>query len=179
MRVVLWAAFAVACGSSSSQALVLTGPDAVVVTELGPVAAPTVALSDGSAPVGVSYVVSQPAVLSVDASGAVTALGPGKADVQASWSGQTVQYTVTVDVPLMLRFVSPPATLPVGGRDVLHVEALLSGANVDPGELAWSSSDTAVLTVTDAGQVEGVSPGIAYVTSRSGTAEAMLELRVE
>jgi uncharacterized protein YjdB len=177
----LWAAavLSVGCGSSTPQQLVLTGPERVIVTELGPVPTPDVALDDGTAPEGGAWRSSDEGVATVAGDGRVQAVGPGETEVVATWQDQSVSYVVAVDVPLLLRFVEPPETLAVGDTKGLHVEALLSGENVDPGELAWSSSHPEIATVTATGQATGVAPGVAWVSARAGSAEATLELRVQ
>lgn len=73
--------------------------------------------------------------------------------------------------------------VPRGGSKTLALEVLDVNGNIiswmDEGlDVAWSSSDAAVLTVDSEGVISGISRGSATVTARSGTDMAELTLTV-
>jgi hypothetical protein len=168
------AAFA-ACGDNRE--LVLEGPAEVTVRALGPVEGPRAVLSDGTSPDPLAITVDPPTV-AVEEGGVVQAVGPGTATVTAAWSGKTVTWSVKVDPPVSLRIVDPPATLVVGQRQPLHVEARMGTKNVDPGEILWASSTPDVLELSPGGEALAKSPGTAYATVQRGESEAMVEIVV-
>lgn len=166
-----------ACTMGDTRQLVLDGPPSLRTDALGPVTGPVAMLSDGSPAEGLQVAAEPGSVATVDGT-TVTAVGAGEATVTASWQGQSVQWTLVVDPAVQLRLVSPPATLTVGQRQPIHLEARMGDAVVDPGEVSWQSSDAAVLTVSAAGEAVGVAPGTAYVVVTRGASEAMAEVQV-
>jgi len=166
-----------ACSFGESRELVLDGPPKVSTDTLGPVDGPTVLLSDGSAPKGLTWSVAPDRVATVQ-DGAVTAVAPGEATVTAGWNGQEVSWTLVVDPAVRLRLLSPPAQLQVGQRQPLHLEARMGDKVVDPGQVSWRSSATDVLTVSPAGEVQAVAAGTSYVIVTRGSSEAMAEIQV-
>jgi serine/threonine protein kinase len=81
---------------------------------------------------------------------------------------------------VMLTISPPAATLFAGG--VLELKASVSLENGDtlPGAgVRWSSSDPAIVTVTDGGTIRGVTPGTAMVRAAVGAAVMDAVIRVD
>lgn len=166
-----------ACSTTDTRALVVDGPAQVRVDHLGPVEGPAVQLSDGTAAEGLTWTVSPETVAVRDGDG-VRAVGPGEATIEATWNEQRVTWTLVVDPRVSLNLVHPPATLAVGDRRPLHVEARIGDTNTDPGALSWRSTAPEVATVSEAGEVVAVAPGTTYVVVTHGESEAMAEIQV-
>ena len=103
---------------------------------------------------------SAPAVASVDASGLVTALAPGKAVISAyTTQGETLTCTVTVTSEI------GKVTL---DADVLLLHSIGSQQDLIPAvALQWTSSDPSVAVVDADGTVTAVADGKAIVTVRT------------
>jgi len=168
---------ALACAPGERERLTLEGPTQVTVETLGPVEGPRAVLTNGEAAEGVLWEVGATDVAKVK-DGRVTAVGPGETKVTGTWQDQVVEWVLEVKPVVVLRFVDPPKEVKVGERVPLGVEARVGDATVVTNDLTWSSEPPAVARVNGAGEVEGLTPGIAYVTVSGGKAEAMLELAV-
>ena len=123
-------------------------------------------------------------VVTVDASGLVTAVGRGSASVAATTGEVSGGATVTVEQRPFEVKVSPGAdTLVALGDTVrLSVEALdANGHAVADVEFAWSSADESVVTVDATGLATAVGNGTtsvaASVESVTGTAEVTVDQR--
>jgi uncharacterized protein YjdB len=127
-----------------------------------------------------SWASSSGAVASVDPTGQVTGVAAGTATVTASSGGKSASASVSVSAPapapVATVTVSPnPASVPTGSSMALTVVLRDASGNLLTGRsVTWSSSNTAVATVSAAGSVTGVAAGTATVTAtsegRSGTA---------
>jgi len=108
---------------------------------------------------------SDSAVASVSSSGLVTARGGGTATITATTAegGKTAAVTVTVTVPVSSVSLPATASVPVAGTTRL-VAAVSPSAATDKA-VSWSSSNTAVATVSSAGLVTGRRVGTATVTA--------------
>jgi len=178
MRVHWILAFAAfACTLGEKDQLSLEGPTRVTVETLGPVEGPHAVFTSGEAADGIVWQVSADDVAQIK-DGQVTAVGPGKTKIIGNWEDQVVEWVLEVKPVFVLRFVDPPLELKVGDKMPLRVEARVGAATVEPSDLIWSSEPAAVARVNGAGEVEGISPGVAYVTVSGGKTEAMLELMV-
>lgn len=177
----LWALwpFVVACGAAEldERQLTLEGPAHVKVTRLGPVEAPAVALSDGSAPDRLVWA-AQPESVAIVAGSNVEAVGPGTAVVTGTWRGQMVTWTLEVHPAVVLQFVDPPERITVGQRVPLKLIGRIGDETIDPGEVAWETSNDDVLAVAP-GQATAIHAGTAYVTAESKLgSRATLQLQV-
>ena len=120
-------------------------------------------------------------VATVNAAGLVTAAGNGTATITATAGGVSGTATVTVRQEVSTVAVSPAADTLVEG-DTLRLAAMASDANghAMAGEVfAWSSTDTLVARVDDAGLVAGVGAGEAQVTATSSGVTGSAALVVE
>ncbi|HEU0079256.1 MAG TPA: Ig-like domain-containing protein, partial [Longimicrobiaceae bacterium] len=113
------------------------------------------------------------------ADGTVTGVAAGSAVVTATAGGRSGTAAVSTGVPVGRIYVSPPweLTLAVGGTRQLGAELYQGGVGAQPQvegrrQVAWSSSDDRVVTVSAAGLVRGVGPGKATITAASEGATA-------
>jgi uncharacterized protein YjdB len=115
----------------------------------------------------VSWSSSNPAVANVDASGVVTGISEGVADITATTTdgGLTASCEVTVyNVAVSGVTVSPAtATLSLGSTTTLSATVL--PANATNKTVTWSSSSTGVATVSTSGVVTGMAAGTAVITA--------------
>lgn len=102
-------------------------------------------------------------------SGLVTGVAAGTATIVAidSLSGFAANTSVTVVIPVATLVVSPPATtLAIGGSQQLIASAFdVSGAPLTGRSVIWSSSNSAVASVSSLGLVTAVAPGTATITA--------------
>lgn len=118
------------------------------------------------------------AIASVNASGLVTGVAPGTASITATSEGVAGTATITV-VPIPVATVAvTPATssLPVGQTAQLTATASDASGNALSGRsITWTSSASAVATVSTTGVVTAVNEGSATITAtaegKSGTAQ--------
>lgn len=114
----------------------------------------------------VEYSSSSPAVATVNASGLVTGVAPGKAIITGTSGGKTGTADVTVtSIPVASVSVSPAnPTITLGRTINLTAQALGSNGQALTGRtIIWSSSAPGIATVTSNGIVGGVSVGSAVI----------------
>lgn len=124
---------------------------------------------DSGVGTSVSWRSSQPAIASVSTTGLVTALAAGRVEVTAQSTVDSTRQAAAVIVvlPRILGVSVTPSTAMI---DVAATTALMATITGDPGAspaVSWSSSDPLHATVSSAGVVTGVAPGIATITARS------------
>lgn len=116
----------------------------------------------------VTWSTSEAAVATVSATGIVTAVAPGAATVTATVEGKTAAVTITVSlVPVATVTVTPSTAILYLGQTVdLGATAKDSAGNTLTGRaIAWSSSNTAIATVSSTGIVTAVAAGSATITA--------------
>lgn len=127
---------------------------------------------------------SNNAIASVSSSGTVTGVATGNATITATIDGQAGSATVTVNAVAQGQVasvtVSPSsATVNVAWSTTLSATARDAGGNTVPGaQIAWTSSDPAVATVSN-GVVTGVAPGSVTITATSGGATGSAAITVQ
>ena len=126
----------------------------------------------------VTWSTSGPSVAAVDVSGLVTAAGNGSATVTATSGAASGSAAVTVAQEVTAVAVQP-ATDTLFAGDTLRLAASATDANgnvVEGASFLWTSADTAVARVDEAGLVTGIAPGRTAVLAMSGavTAEAQV-----
>ena len=128
----------------------------------------------------VTWSSSDDAIATVDGNGLVATAAVGEATITATSEGTSGSATITVlPVPVASVTVTPnPAQTQVAGTVQLTAELKDADDNVLDAAgrtITWSSSDDAVATVDDAGEVTGVALGMATITAtaegQSGTAD--------
>ena len=125
----------------------------------------------------VAWSSGNPAVATVSALGVVTAVTPGSATINAVVEGRTATATITVSaLPVVTVGVTPTsANLQVGQVQQLTASAYDASGNALTGRaVAWSSTNTAIATVTTQGAVTAIAPGsvniVATVEGKTATA---------
>ena len=114
-----------------------------------------------------SFSSSRPEVAAIDATGRIVAIRAGETIITATLDafGRTAQARVTVLGPALS--VAPGiVTLGVLGTQRLTATFARVPAHADRG-VVWSSSDTSIATVSEAGVVTGRRSGVTSVTGRS------------
>lgn len=111
-----------------------------------------------------------PQIASVDASGAVTAVSPGTTNITATVEGQSGNATVTV-LPFPVASVTlavTNASMRVGQVQIATATARDASGNALSGRtLTWSSSNSAVASVSPTGAITAVSVGAAAISVAS------------
>jgi uncharacterized protein YjdB len=122
-------------------------------------------------------------IASVNASGLVSAVSAGTANVIASSEGRTATTTVTVTaIPVASVTVSPPTSnLQSGGTVQLSAVTRDANNNILTGRVVtWASGSTAIATVTANGLVTAVGSGTTNITAtsegRTGSASVSVAL---
>jgi alpha-tubulin suppressor-like RCC1 family protein len=121
----------------------------------------------------ITWISTQPTVVSVDADGLATANTNGDARVVATSGTKSDTAFVSVSQQVASVSVTPQAdTLPAVGDTIRMVAALTdrAGASVEGHSANWISTDEAVVTVDSEGLVTAVSNGTATVIGTAGTA---------
>lgn len=112
---------------------------------------------------------SSDAVASVNGvTGMVTAVAPGVVTITATSEGKSDAATVTVSlVPVATVEVAPdPLALSVGqSTQLLSIARDASGSVLMGRATTWTSSNTAVATVSQEGVVQALSPGVSTITA--------------
>ena len=122
------------------------------------------------------------AVVTVDAGGLVTAVGPGGARVAATTAEVTGSAAVTVDQRPFEVSLSPGADTLVALGDTLRLSAEALDANGHPVkdvQFTWISGDESVATVDGGGLVTAVGNGEAGVTASVGSVAGESVVTVE
>src|SRR6059036_3980081 len=118
----------------------------------------------------VTWSSSNTAVATVSNSGLVSGVTPGSATITATSEGKSGTSSISVtNVPVATVEVTPPSASVQAGQTVqLTGTPRDAGGNPLSGRtVTWSSSNTAVATVSNSGLVSGVTPGSATITATS------------
>jgi hypothetical protein len=112
-------------------------------------------------------------VVTVSSSGAITAIAPGSASVIATSEGESGAATLTVLAPppaavASVTLTANQASLVIGQTAQVSVALRDAGGNLLTGRtVGWTSSNTAVLTVSPTGVATALGSGAATVTATS------------
>lgn len=124
---------------------------------------------------GVTYTTSDDSVATVSAAGVITAVAPGTADITVKTLGkngknEAISKVVTITVSKIavesVQFDQTEYVIEKGKSQTAMVTVL--PANASDKSVSFSSSNTQVATVTDAGVIFGVGAGTATITATSG-----------
>jgi uncharacterized protein YjdB len=119
----------------------------------------------------VTWATSNPAFVTVNASGTITGVAPGTATVTATSEGKSGSTTVTVSLIAVSTVVVAPTTLALTTGQTGTLAATVTDANgnvVTNRPVTWSSSDDLKATVSQTGVVTGVAAGSVTITAASG-----------
>ena len=128
----------------------------------------------------VTWTSSDPSVVSVDASGLVTAAGDGTATVTAASGSASGTATVSVEQSVERVTVTPDSAALVVGDTVRMSAAAFDalGNEVAGASFTWSSGDTLVATVDSSGLATGIATGAVEITATSSGLEGRARLVV-
>ena len=124
---------------------------------------------------------SNTAAATVNANGVVTGVSSGTATITATSEGVSGTASVTVNsAPAASVTVAPStATVPVGNSTTLNATVRDGSSNIMVNaSVSWSTSNSAIATVSNSGVVTGVAVGSATITARSGTASGTATITV-
>ncbi len=184
-----------ACGGGSSTSVppTVSTPVLTVVRvslsadtiPVGQSAVATIAgLDQSSAPIGVgtpTWSTASPAVATVSAGGVVTAVSQGRTTLIASVNGKQGEIPVTVvEIPIARLSITPAVIrLARGARVQLTAAVLDFSGRVLPGRaIGWSSSDVTRASVTTAGVVTALAPGLVSIAATSEGSSASVGVTV-
>ncbi len=114
-------------------------------------------------------------VATIDASGIVTALAPGRTTITASAAGKVARLVINVvDVEIAQVVLSADSVALVPGQTQALEVSLFdeSGARITGRGVNWSSDRPTTATVSSTGVVSAVGGGVAMITASSGDAMA-------
>jgi trimeric autotransporter adhesin len=156
---------------------VTVSPSAATIREGGFVDLSATALADEEAQAGriVQWSSNNPAVATVDGNGRVYGLAEGPVTIRATIEGASATATITVSPRAVDSVTVSPlaASLEVG--DALSLTAVVradDGRDLPAEGVTWSSASSAV-SVSAAGLVTALMPGVAEVVARSTTNNAI------
>ena len=169
-----WASWAQALLTPAVSSLTVS-PPAALLSPGGTQALTASVVSNTTTPVTVSWASSNTAVATVDAStGVVTAVAAGNAIITATTSavgvnGAALTNTTFIRVvtPAVTELTVSPSTLSLAIGGGTTTGTLTASKRFDTGadsSLTWSSSNTAVATVSSSGVVTAVGAGAAIIT---------------
>ena len=128
-----------------------------------------------------SWQSSNPGVATVTASGMVTAVSNGSAQITAKAGNASASVTVTVAQTATRVVIEPStATLTAIGQTVQLAATVFDGNGqpVPDAVVTWQSSDVSVATVGSQGLVTAVTNGTARITAKSGGVSSSIEVTV-
>ncbi len=125
---------------------------------------------------------SNGAVVTMDGTGLATAIGAGASIIAATRGSISASTTLTVNFGGLSSITVTPANLSIPAGVTLQFTATgifpEGTANDKTSQVAWTSSNPAVATVSASGLVTAISPGTTTITSTSGTITGSTTLTV-
>lgn len=126
----------------------------------------------------VIWTTSDPAVATVDTHGAVTAIGPGTAQITAEAGGKTAVSQVTV-TPIGSEGIvlnRRTMTLAIGASQTVVAS---TNPEIVTEPITWTSSDSTVVSVDASGVVKALAAGTATITATASGKSASIVITVE
>ena len=120
-------------------------------------------------------------VATVTSQGVVTAIAPGSATVSASVDGKSASVSVVVNARPASTVIVSPGQITIFSGQELQLSALVTddrGQVLTGRPISFASSNPQVATVSAAGLVTGVTPGIVTITATSETATGTATITV-
>lgn len=155
---------------------------AVDAMEVGDTQQLTAAVAPADSTDAVEWFSADEGVLTVDQSGLVTAVGNGTTAIGVrAGSAEDETRAITVTTPVSGVSLDKQALELYAGADASKLVATVAPATASNQEVSWASSDSAVATVDDRGNVAPVAPGTATITAttRDGGLTAACEVTVK
>lgn len=113
-----------------------------------------------------SWSSSAPEIASVDSSGLVTAISPGKATIEASSGNISAACEVTVKAIGVESIELNMDKATIQREETLQLTATVLPENADDKSVEWSSSDESIASVDSEGLVTGIRAGEASILPR-------------
>ena len=124
-------------------------------------------IAEAASKLTIEWTSSDEEVVTVDATGLITAVGAGEADVMASAKDVNISSTTHVKVVITPTGVEAPETLELvtNGENSKHLDAKMTPEDATEVKLAYTSSDESVATVDENGLVTAVADGECTITT--------------
>ena len=124
-------------------------------------------IAEAASKLTIEWTSSDEEVVTVDATGLITAVGAGEADVTASAKDVNISSTTHVKVVITPTGVEAPETLELvtNGENSKNLDAKMTPENATEVKLAYESSDDSVATVDETGLVTAVADGECTITT--------------
>ena len=124
-------------------------------------------IAEAASKLTIEWTSSDEEVVTVDASGLITAVGAGEADVTASAKDVNISSTTHVKVVITPTGVEAPETLELvtNGENSKNLDAKMTPEDATEVKLAYESSDDSVATVDENGLVTAVADGECTITT--------------
>jgi Tol biopolymer transport system component/uncharacterized protein YjdB len=129
----------------------------------------------------VAWTSSQPSIASVSASGVVTAVAEGTAQIDATSEGKSGSAIIVVNRVPVASVVIAPATLSLLEGETGTLTAVAKDANgavLGDRAISWRSSDITIAPVYANGQILAIRPGAVTITAESEGKSATLDVTV-
>ena len=128
----------------------------------------------------VSWSTSNPAIVTVDKDGNVTAVAEGSATVAAAHGNlsDACKITVTAQTVAVSSVTLNKTSLALTEQETFQLTATVSPGNATDKTVTWSSSNPAVATVSDNGLVTAKAEGSASITAKAGEKTATCTVTV-
>lgn len=124
-------------------------------------------IAEAASKLTIEWTSSDEEVVTVDATGLITAVGAGEADVTASAKDVNISSTTHVKVVITPTGVEAPETLELvtNGENSKNLDAKMTPEDATEVKLAYTSSDDSVATVDENGLVTAVADGECTITT--------------
>ena len=124
-------------------------------------------IAEAASKLTIEWTSSDEEVVTVDATGLITAVGAGEADVTASAKDVNISSTTHVKVVITPTGVEAPETLELvtNGENSKNLDAKMTPEDATEVKLAYTSSDESVATVDENGLVTAVADGECTITA--------------
>lgn len=124
-------------------------------------------IAEAASKLTIEWTSSDEEVVTVDATGLITAVGAGEADVTASAKDANISSTTHVKVVITPTGVEAPETLELvtNGENSKNLDAKMTPEDATEVKLAYESSDDSVATVDENGLVTAVADGECTITT--------------
>ena len=124
-------------------------------------------IAEAASKLTIEWTTSDEEVVTVDATGLITAVGAGEADVTATAKDVNISSTTHVKVVITPTGVEAPETLELvtNGENSKNLDAKMTPEDATEVKLAYESSDDSVATVDENGLVTAVADGECTITT--------------
>ena len=127
----------------------------------------------------VAWESSNPTVASVGAAGVLTANAPGTASITASAGSAHTAFDVIIhETSVSSIHIESPAELRAGARATLEARALDRRGGILPTPIRWTSKNTLIATITDAGSLTALRRGTAVVVAEAGDVARAISITI-